>query len=65
MGKTDHDQHQIDKNHYCSVTFSKIHVMRGNRLISTTKVKPWPCTIEENEHFGVQFKQIDTIQMKK
>ena len=41
--------------------------MSGNRLIniSTTKVKPWPCTIEENEHFGVQFKQIDTIQMKK
>ena len=24
MGKTDHDQHQIDKNHYCSVTFSMI-----------------------------------------
>ena len=35
MGKTDHDQYQIDKSHYCSVTFSKI--MSGNRLISTTK----------------------------
>ena len=35
MGKTDHDQYQIDKNHYCSVTFSKI--MNENRLISTTK----------------------------
>ena len=23
MGKTHDDQHQIDKNHYCSVTFSK------------------------------------------
>ena len=34
MGKTDHDQHQIDKNH-CSVTFSKI--LNGNRLISMTK----------------------------
>ena len=32
MGKTDHDQHQIDKNHYCSVTFSKI--MNENRLIT-------------------------------
>ena len=37
MGKTAHDQHQIDKNHYCSVTFSKI-IMNGNRLnIITTK----------------------------
>ena len=35
MGKTDHDEHQIDKTHYCSVTFSKI--MNGYRLISTTK----------------------------
>ena len=35
MGKTDHDQHQIDKNHYCSVTFSKI--TNENRLISTYK----------------------------
>ena len=35
MGKTAHDQHQIDKNNYCSVTFSKI--MNGNRLIITTK----------------------------
>ena len=24
MGKTDHDQHQIDKIHYCSFTLSKI-----------------------------------------
>ena len=24
-----------------------------------------PCTTEENEHFGVKFKQIDTYQMKK
>ena len=47
MGKTDHDQHQVYKNHYCSVTFSKI--MSGNRLISTQN----PCTTEENEHFGV------------
>ena len=47
MGKTDHDQHQIDKNHYCLVTFSKI--MIENRLI----VLPNPCTTEENEHFGV------------
>ena len=46
MGETDHDQHQIDKNHYCSVTFSK---MSGNRLISTQN----PCTTEENETFGV------------
>ena len=23
VGKTDHDQHQIDKNHYCSVTFQR------------------------------------------
>ena len=37
MGKTDHDQYQIDKSHYCSVTFSKI--MSGNRLISTTLVR--------------------------
>ena len=41
MGKTDHDQHQIDKNHYCLVIFSKI--MNGNRLISTTK----PCSTTE------------------
>ena len=32
MCKIDHDQHQIDKSNYCSVTFSKI--MSGNRLIS-------------------------------
>ena len=38
MGKTHHDQHQIDENHYCSVTFSEI--MNGNRLISTTTTKP-------------------------
>ena len=39
MGKTDHDQHQIDKNRYCSVTFSKI--MNGNtRLISTVLQNP-------------------------
>ena len=52
MGKTDHDQHQIDKNHYCSFTFSKI--MNGNRLISTTKLlynwKIWTlwCLIQAN-----------------
>ena len=23
-----------------------------------------PCTTEENEHFGVEFKQIDTYRMK-
>ena len=46
MGKTDYDQHQIDKNHYCSVTFSKI--MNENIL-----VLPNPCTTKENEHFGV------------
>ena len=58
MGKIDHDQHQIDKNHYCSVTFSKI--MNGNRLI----VLQNPCMTEENEHFIVLFKQIDTYRMK-
>ena len=54
MGKTDHDQHhdQIDKNHYCSVTFSKI--MNGIRLISTTKPlydwRKWTlwCLIQAN-----------------
>ena len=50
MGKTDHDQHQIDKNHYCSVTFSKI--MNGNRLISTTeplyKWRNFWCLIQAN-----------------
>ena len=35
MGKTDHDQHEIDENHYLSDIFSKI--MNGKRLISTTK----------------------------
>ena len=45
MGKTDHDQHQIDKNHYCSVTFSKIM----NECISTTK----PLYDWRNKHFGV------------
>ena len=59
MGKPDHDHHQIDKNHYCSVTFSKI--MNENRLISTTKTL---VRTEENEHFGVYFKQIDTYRMK-
>ena len=46
MGKTDHDQHQIVKNHYCSVTFLKI--MKENRLISTTKTL---YETEENEHW--------------
>ena len=52
MGKTDHDQHQIDKNHYCSVIFSKI--MNGNRIISTTKPlydwRKWTlwCLIQAN-----------------
>ena len=49
MGKTDHDQHQIDKNHYCSVTFSKI--MKGNRLIKKILVLQTPCTTEENGHW--------------
>ena len=54
MGKTDHDQHQIDKNHYCSVTFSKI--TSGNRLISTTKpLYDWRklilwCLIQANSY---------------
>ena len=52
MGKADHDHHQIDQNHYCSVTFSKI--MSGNRLISTTKPlydwRKWTlwCLIQAN-----------------
>ena len=58
MGKTDHDHHQIDKTHYCSVTFSKI--MSGNRLISTTK----PLYDWRKWTLGVQFKQIDTNRMK-
>ena len=47
MGKTDHDQHQIDQNPYCSVTFSKIRVEIGLLVLQN------PCTTEENEHFGV------------
>ena len=47
MVKTDHDQHQIVKNHYCSVTFSKI--MMKIALLVLQK----PCMTEENEHFGV------------
>ena len=47
MGKTDHDQHQIDKNHYCSVTFSKKWMEIGLLVLQN------PCTTEENEHFGV------------
>ena len=52
MGKTDHDHHQIYKNHYCSVTFSKI--MSENTLISTTKPlydwRKWTlwCLIQAN-----------------
>ena len=49
MGKTDHDQHQIDKNHYCSVTFSKI--MNGNRLMTY-------------EYYKTLVQQIGTYRMK-
>ena len=47
MGKTYQDQHQIDENHYCSITFSK--EMNEIRLI----VLQNPCTTKENKHFGV------------
>ena len=56
MGKTDHDQYQIDKIHYCSVTFSKI--MSANRLISTVQT---PCTTEENN--TLVFKSSELIQI--
>ena len=38
MGKTDHEQHQIDKNHYCSVTLWK-DSETGNRLIPCSDYK--------------------------
>ena len=59
MGKTDHDQHQIDKNHYCSVTFSKDNEWQLALLVLQN-----PCTTEEDT-LVFKFKQIDTYRMKK
>ena len=57
MGKTDRDQHQIDKNPYCSVTFSKIRVEIGLLVLQN------PYMTEENENFGKMFNSSKLIHI--